>query len=258
MMNPEQPNFFKMMLTESSPQEDTLSKLNKEKEAIEKDLEDKKITQDVYDKKIQEVQTRIDAETSKKSTAPAKANVEALKVSTDISEEKNKKEDEKEEKVTEVSAKETEDKTPKPPKVKEAKIPTKEKEMSVQEKKERQAERKIPEQDKIKVESKAEQLPIYEQKEDFEEVIMQKIQELKTIQSGNLIKINEEKFKPEEYIGKGSDSAVAPKIPPILGQRNPVPHKTETTTRSLNSIGDSGLIIQNQKISDVSWRNLSY
>jgi hypothetical protein len=58
MMNPEQPNFFKMMLTESSPQEDTLSKLNKEKEAIEKDLEDKKITQDVYDKKMQEVQTR--------------------------------------------------------------------------------------------------------------------------------------------------------------------------------------------------------
>jgi hypothetical protein len=248
-------NFFKMMLTETSPKpEDEVGLLEKEKEQLAEDLDNKKISQDVYDKKLQEIETKI----SNLKSSSYKAEAESVKSTNDVSGEKNTDEESIKERVTEVSPKETEDKTPPPPKVKQLKLNTSEKELSVQEKKDRQAQKNMPEQDKIKVESRSEQLPYYEQKEDLEEVIMQKIQELKTIQSGNPIKINQEKFDPQEFISDKGEAAIPQSMPAILGQRNVQPLRNEQSTRSLNSIGDSGLILQMQKVLDVSWRTLSY
>jgi len=251
---PKPTNFFKMILTEtSSKPEDDTNLLEKEKEQLLEDLDNKKITQEAYDKRLQEIETEL---ANKKSSY--KTEAKPVKTTNDVTGEKNEKEEASNEKVTEVVPKEIEEKTPPPPKIKEAKVKTKEKELSVQEKKERQAERNMPEQDKIKVETRSEQLSIYEQKEDLEEVVMQKIQELKTIQSGNPIKINQEKFDPQQLISDKSEAASAPTIPAILGQRPIQPNRNEQSTRSLNSIGDSGLIFQLQKVLDVSWRNLSY
>lgn len=221
-------NFFKMMLTETSTKsEDEVGLLEKEKEQLLEDLDNKKISQEAYDKRLQEIDTKI----SDLKSASYKAEAESVKSSNNVSGEKSTEEEQPKEKI---------------------------KVVSVQENKERQAEKNLPVHDKIKVESRSEQLPYYEQKEDLEEVIMQKIQELKTIQSGNPIKINQEKFDPQEFISDKGEAAIPQSIPAILGQRNVQPLRNEQSTRSLNSIGDSGLILQMQKVLDVSWRTLSY
>jgi len=244
-----------MLLTDSpSVEAESQNSFEEEKANLLKDLDDKKISQQEYDKKIQEIDQKISAQKNKTS----KIEATPVKSTTDLSDGKKSEEEKSTEEMTEVVPIETEDKTLPPPKVKEAKITTSEKKISANEKKERNSQRTMPEQDKIKAESKTESFSIYDQKEDFEEVIAQKIQELSTIQSGNQIKINQPKFDSEELISDKTDINIPEQIPPVLGQRNVTPHKNEISARSLNSVGDSGLISQLAKVTDVTWRTLSY